>query len=326
MMEIPAIHPEQEHYSTLVKASGCMGKLEDVAVWFGMRQNKPIPQPLQASLVLFAADHGVATSLDYHDRTTELLRRNAAEGSTIRVLCEQAGASLHIVDLGVADGLAEVDGIEHAKVSSTGSADISMTAAMDQMSYWECVGIGEEMAHRAIADGANLLIAGSLACGDEIAIAAVISELTGLSAEEALHSQAGPETYALELAAVERTLERAQGTPSHDVLREIGGFELAAMAGFYRAAAASGVPVLLDGRGSAAAALGAIAWDVRIAGWMLASHVSEDIGHRDALESLGLEPMVEVKVNIGQGKVAALMLPVLQSAISLQRGLAAIES
>ncbi|WP_167632225.1 nicotinate-nucleotide--dimethylbenzimidazole phosphoribosyltransferase [Mariprofundus ferrooxydans] len=325
-MEIPSIHPEQERHSTLLKPSGYVNQLEAIASWFSMRQNQAIPEPLKPEVILFAADHGVAAPAGHGERTTDLVRESAAEGSAIRHLCQQAGASLHIVDLGVADGLVDVEDIEHAKVRSNGAADISRQAAMDQMNYWECVGIGEEMAHRAIADGANLLVASSISCGDNIAIAAIVAELAGLPPKETLISSHDSDTCARELAAVDQALARARGTPSRDILREIGGLEFAAMAGFYRAAAAKGVPVLLDGYASVAAALAAVAWDVRIAGWLLASHVSDDNGHREALESLGLEPMMELQSSIGKGKVAALLLPVLQSAVTLRRGLTAIEA
>ncbi|MDQ6993728.1 MAG: nicotinate-nucleotide--dimethylbenzimidazole phosphoribosyltransferase [Mariprofundus sp.] len=325
MMEIPAIHPELELHNDLLKPNSCMSHMEDIATWFSKRQNQSVPTPIQATVVLFAADHGVAASLPYRDKTIALLRQNSAPDSAIRTLCKQAGAKLHIVDLGVIGNVVNMEDIEHAKVSSTGSFDITSEAAMGQMEYWESVGIGEEMAHRAIADGANLLIASSIACHDNIAIAAIIAELTGLQPEMALMSTTDPDLYSRELIAVERAITRARATPSHDILRELGSLEIAAMAGFYRAAAAKGVPILLDGRASAAAALAAIAWDVRIAGWLLASHVSNDAGHREAIEQLGLEPMVELKSSIEQGKMAVLLLPVIQSAITLQRGLSAIE-
>ncbi|MFQ5345997.1 MAG: nicotinate-nucleotide--dimethylbenzimidazole phosphoribosyltransferase, partial [Mariprofundus sp.] len=175
--------------------------------------------------------------------------------------------------------------------------------------------------------GANLLIAGAISAGNRISTAAIISELLGLPSEQALTSYADttPEIYARELMATEKARFRAAGTPSHDLLRELGGLEMAAMAGFYRGAALQGVPVLLDGLVSTTAALAAIAWDVRIAGWMLASCVSDDAGHREVLEEMGLEPLIELKHSIGEGKVATLIVPVLQSAISLQRGLASIE-
>jgi len=306
-----------------------MGHLENIALWFAQRQDKEQPDALKAATVLFAADHGVS----HHSclasiPTIERVRHAVDADSAIAGLCRQAGSSLHIVDVGVNGRLVDLDTVEHAKVRAAGTADITLEAAMRQEDYWESVGIGEEMANRCIKDGANLLIAGSIAAGDNIAIAAIIAELIGLSPEQALSVSPddNPDRYASELMAVEHARGRASGTPSNDILRELGGLEMAAMAGFYRAAAQKGVPVLLDGLASATAALAAIAWDVRIAGWMLASHVSHDPAHREILDELGLEPLVEIKYNIGQGEVAALMLPVLQSAITLHRGLASIET
>ncbi|OIO74823.1 MAG: nicotinate-nucleotide--dimethylbenzimidazole phosphoribosyltransferase [Zetaproteobacteria bacterium CG1_02_53_45] len=328
-MEIPSIYPDQEYHSSLIKPSGCMGRLENIAVWFSTRQGKKIPDAIKPAVVLFAADHGIASEVDYETSATtaELLTAALAENSTIRKLCAQAHAPLYIVDVGVNANLAEVDGIEHAKVRA-GTANPAHESAMNQGDYWECTGIGEEMANRMIADGANLLIAGSIAAHDEVSVAAVISELTGLAPEEVLRPDVhgSPDIYARELIAIETALARTQGTPSHDILRELGGLELAAMAGFYRAAAHKGVPVLLDGLASTAAALAAAAWDVRIAGWMLASHVSDDAGHRQAIEDLGLEPLMQLKKSIGEARVATLLVPVLQSALTMQAGLALLEA
>jgi len=323
-MDIPSIHPEQDHHSLLLQPTACISKLEGLALWFSKRQDKELPDPIQAATVLFAADHGVA----HTSNTLELVRQAADPDSVVAELCRQAGSSLHIVDVGVAGCLADIDNVEHAKVRKSGTADITKESAMRQEDYWEIVGIGEEMANRTIAAGANLLIAGSLSTGNHIARAAVLSELLGLSAEEVLTTSPGASTdqYASDLMAVEQATARASGTPSHDLLRELGGLEIAAMAGFYRAAAQKGVPVLLDGLSSATAALAAIAWDVRIAGWMLASHTSNDAGHRDVMEELGLEPLVKLKCSMDGGSVATLVLPVLQSAITLQRGLANIET
>jgi nicotinate-nucleotide--dimethylbenzimidazole phosphoribosyltransferase len=330
-MEIPSIHPEQDHHSILLKPSSCVSKLENLALWFSKRQNKEIPDSIHAATVLFAADHCVADSIEYQKAAPTTRGRvcNAtANNAVIAELCRQAGSSLHIDDVGVRGCLADIDAVEHAKVRASGTADITVESAMSQAEYWEIVGIGEEMANRTIAAGANLLIAGSIAAGDRISIAAIISELVGLSPEQALISgpDTNPEISACELMAIEKARARAIGTPSHDVLRELGGLEMAAMAGFYRGAALKGVPILLDGLSSSTAALAAIAWDVRIAGWMLASHVSNDAGHRDVLEDMGLDPLIELKHSLDEGKVATLIVPVLQSAISLQRGLASIEA
>lgn len=330
MIEIPSIHPEQNRHSALLRPNSCISHMESIAMWFAKRQDKEIPDSIKAATVLFAADHGVSDSIAYDQDISTMQRVHdaVASDSVIATLCRQAGSSLHIVDVGVAGRLTDIDAVEHAKVRPAGTANIISEAAMRQEDYWEIVGIGEEMANRCIDAGATILIAGSISSGSRISIAAIISDLIGLSPEEALSAcpDINPEIYARELMAVEHAKARATGTPSHDILRELGGLEMAAMAGFYRAAAHKGVPILLDGLASATAALAAIAWDVRIAGWMLASHVSDESGHRDVLEELGLEPLVELKHNIGEGKVATLMLPVLQSAITLQRGLVSIEA
>ncbi|ATX80725.1 nicotinate-nucleotide--dimethylbenzimidazole phosphoribosyltransferase [Mariprofundus aestuarium] len=323
-MEIPAINPDSEHYSTLLHPAGCMSRLEDVANWFAKRQGKAIPDQLKPAIVLFAADHGVASSFAYPESrptTAERVAYATSDASVIRKLADEAGASLRIIDLGVRGDLS---GVEVEKVRESGSADIRTEPAMSQEEYWEAVGIGEELAAHAVAEGANLLIASSLTSGDHVSVAAVICELAGLVPEETLASGSDG-TYGDELLALATVLERAQGTPSNDILREVGGLELAAMAGFYRAAARKGVPVLLDGMASAAAALGSAAWDIRIAGWLLASFASDKSGHASALEELGLEPMVHLHRGLGGGKGAALLIPVLQAAISLQRGLATIE-
>ncbi len=331
MSGIPSIHPEQNHHSSLLQPSGCMSQLESIALWFAKRQNKEVPDAIRAATVLFAADHGVAAGIDRQDAVSTTIQRvkhASVSDSVIAGLCRQANSSLHIVDVGVSGSLADNDTVEHARVRPSGTADITVEAAMGQEDYWEIVGIGEEMANRTIEAGANLLIAGSISSGSRIAVASIIAELIGLSGEAALNPSpdSTPEIYAAELMAVEQARARIAGTPSHDILRELGGLEMAAMAGCYRAAARKGVPVLLDGLVSATAALAAVAWDVHIAGWMLASHVSDDAGHRDVMDELGLEPLVEIKHSIGEGKVAVLMAPVLQSAITLQRGLASIEA
>ncbi len=145
----------------------------------------------------------------------------------------------------------------------------------------------------------------------------------GEEAEEVL--DVDHDSYSHDLLVVEEALARARGTPSHDILMQLGGLETAAMAGFYRAAAQHGAPIFLDGFTSATAALAATAWDVRIAGWMLASHISEGIGHRQAMEELGLEPLARLNARLNAAMGATIMIPVLQSALALHRGLITAE-
>jgi len=326
-----ALQQARAHQGRLTKPAGSLGRLEDIACWFAARQGKGIPDPLQPAIVVFAADHGVATegvSAYPREVTAQMVRNFSAGGAAINVLAGRCNAALSIVDVGVDADLSDVDELEHAKIRARGSGNIIHEAAMTAVEYWEAVGIGEEMASRAIVAGANLLIAGDMGIGNTTASAAVICELSGLSPELIVGRGTGVDgsAYYRKLALVEQALARAAGTPSHDVLRELGGLEIAAMAGFYRAAAKRGVPVLLDGFISAAAAMAAVAWDIHISGWLLASHVSAEQGHRLALQELGLEPLLELNMHLGEGSGAALTVPLLNAAIALHRDMATFES
>jgi nicotinate-nucleotide--dimethylbenzimidazole phosphoribosyltransferase len=329
-MDIPAIQPAREKRSLkrslLLLPNGALSRLEEIACWFSARQGKELPEALNAAVVIFAADHGQSNE-DIGPGTGQMVRKVATGKAVINALAAQNAVSLKVVDVGVEADLSDLDAIEHARIR-TGSGNIAKTSAMTQGEYWEAVGIGEEMAHQAIADGASLLIAGDISVGNHVSNTAVICELMGLEPEEVLDSGLGSdhESYSHDLLAVEKALARAQGTPSHDILMELGGLETAAMAGLYRAAAQQGVPVLLDGFTSATAALAAAAWDVRIAGWMLASHVSENMGHRQAVEELGLEPLVHLNASLNAAVGATMLIPVLQSALALHRGLIAAET
>lgn len=335
-MEIPAIDQQtweaaRAHQAQLTKPTGALGRLEELACWFAARQGKAVPDLLRPAIVVFAADHGVAregVSAYPREVTAQMVRNFAAGGAAINVLARRCDAKLSIVDVGVDADLSDVDMLEHAKVRAHGSGNIAREPAMNDVQYWEAVGIGEEMAARAIAAGANLLIAGDMGIGNTTPSAAVICALTGAAPEQVVGRGTGVDdaTYGRKLAVVEQALARADGTLSRDVLRELGGLEIAAMAGFYRAAARHGVPVLLDGFISAAAALAALAWDVRVSGWMLASHVSAEAGHRLALRELGLAPLLDFGMRLGEGTGAALAVPLLNAALALHREMATFAS
>ncbi|MCK5641954.1 MAG: nicotinate-nucleotide--dimethylbenzimidazole phosphoribosyltransferase [Gammaproteobacteria bacterium] len=325
-MDIPAIQPAREQRSLLLLPNGALSRLEDIACWFSARQGKELPETLNVAVVIFAADHGTRTE-NIEPGADQIVRNTANGNAPINALVKQNAASLKIVDVGVAGDLSDVNAIEHVKIRN-GSCNVAKGPAMTQGEYWEAVGIGEDMANQAIADGANLLIAGDISVSNHVSNTAVICELMGLEPEEVLDSGLGAdhESYSHDLLAVEEALARAHGTPSRNILMELGGLETAAMAGFYRTAAQQGVPILLDGFTSVTAALAAAAWDVRIVGWMLASHVSDCIGHRQAVEELGLEPLVQLNANLNAAMGATMMIPVLQSALALHRGLITAET
>jgi len=329
-IDTEALKAAQTRQNSLTKPQGSLGRLEDVACWFAARQGKEVPDRLRPHVCIFAGDHGVVeegVSAFPSVVTGEMLKNFAAGGAAINVLAKQDGASLSVVDVGVQSDVSAIHGIKHAKVRA-GTGNITKESAMTEWEYWQAVAVGEEEAEQAIGNGANILIAGDMGIGNTTASAALICELALLTPEQVVGRGTGVDdaAYELKLKAVRRALQRAQQTPSKDAMRELGGLEIAAMAGFYRASARLGVPVLLDGFISAAAALAAVAWDARISGWMLATHVSQEKGHALALNALGLEPLLDMGMRLGEGSGAALTLPLLQSAIALHRDMATFES
>lgn len=329
-ISLQALKDARQHQDALTKPQGALGSLEDIACWFAARQCKSIPDAIVPHICVFAADHDVVdegVSAFPSVVTGEMVKNFVAGGAAINVLAAQCGASLSIVDVGVASDMSAIEGVVHANIRH-GSRNIVHEAAMSDDEYRQAIRVGEQQAEDAIAKGANLLIAGDMGIGNTTASAALICELALLPPEQVVGRGTGvdDDAYQLKLAAVRKALMRAKNTPFSEALRELGGLEIAAMAGYYAASARLGVPVLLDGFISTAAALAAVAWDARIAGWMLASHVSEELGHQKALEALGLDAYLQFHLRLGEGSGAALLIPLLQSAIALHRNMATFAS
>jgi nicotinate-nucleotide--dimethylbenzimidazole phosphoribosyltransferase len=203
------------------------------------------------------------------------------------------------------------------------------------------LGVGERCAQEAIERGAQLLIAGDMGIANTTSAACLICAFTGESAERVVGRGTGVDDAGLtrKIAVVEGALARMRMAANVSVVRtaavggdasiearrifaQLGGMEIAAMAGLYIEAARRGVPVLLDGFISGAAALGAVALEPGAKDWMLASHRSFERGHGVALEALQLNPLIDLGMRLGEGSGAALTLPIIQAALALHRKMA----
>jgi len=318
------------HQDMLTKPRGALGRLEDIACWFAARQGKVQPDQIKPHIAVFAGDHGIVdegVSAYPSVVTGEMVKNFARGGAAINVLARQCSASLSVVDVGVVTDLDAIDGIVHAKLRS-GSGNLLYQAAMTTDEYDAAINVGKEEARKAIDGGANLLIAGDMGIGNTTASACIICRLTGAAPETVVGFGTGVDDAGrrLKIDVVSRALQRIADMPGAQVLEQVGGLEIAAMAGFYLQAAESGVPVLIDGFIAAAAALAAKAIEPTISDWMLASHVSHENGHALALAALGLSPLVDLGMRLGEGSGAALVVPLLQSAIALHNEMATFES
>jgi nicotinate-nucleotide--dimethylbenzimidazole phosphoribosyltransferase len=311
----------------LTKPAGSLGKLEQLAITLAGLQGREIPLPLSPAITVFAGDHGVCAegvSAFPPEVTGAMVANFVHGGAAISVLARVNQARLEVVDAGVASDLSALP-IVHAKVRA-GSGNLRREPAMSQDETAAALEVGRHAARRAIADGATLLIAGDMGIGNTTPSAALICRLTGHSVDAIVGRGTGVSDagLAVKRQVVADALARVAGQTldGHGVLAELGGLEIAAMAGFYLEGARQGVPLLLDGFISTAAALAAQAIDADIAPWLLASHCSQETGHALALQALGLSPLVDLGFRLGEGSGAAAALPLLQQAIALHAGMA----
>ncbi|WP_373976656.1 nicotinate-nucleotide--dimethylbenzimidazole phosphoribosyltransferase [Chitinibacter sp. SCUT-21] len=318
----------RERQSQLTKPAGSLGRLEDLAIWLAARLPQPTPSRVKPAIAVFAADHGVAAegvSAFPAEVTAQMVVNFINGGAAINVLANQHQATLVVVDVGVASDypnpVESKTRLFRAPVAK-GTANLRHQAAMSSEQCAAAFRTGYACAEEMIRNGKTLLIGGEMGIANTTSAAALICVLTGYKAEEIVGLGTGINTqqHQLKINVVNDAIQRAQAhgeLAPLDWLREVGGLEIAALAGFYTAAADHGVPALLDGFITTAAALVAVKAKPEVADWLLASHVSQEAGHRFALQALGLTPLLDLGMRLGEASGAAVCLPLLQSALAL---------
>jgi nicotinate-nucleotide--dimethylbenzimidazole phosphoribosyltransferase len=307
----------------LTKPRGALGRLEDLSVWVSACQGQCPPHPFErARVVVFAGDHGVTAagvSAFPSEVTAQMVANFDAGGAAINVLAEEAGASVRVVDIAVDCDAPLSQAIGEFKVRR-GSGNI---AVEDALSTEECVAAvtaGRRIADQEVDAGADLLIAGDMGIGNTTPATTLIAALTGTEPVAVVGRGTGVDDagWARKTAAIRDALYRSSTVTSDPValLRVCGGADLAAMAGFCAQAAVRRTPVLLDGVVVTAAALVAdrMAPGARL--WWQAGHRSTEPAHTLALKQLGLEPIVDLGMRLGEGTGAAVALSILRAAVA----------
>ncbi len=324
----------QARQAQLTKPAGSLGRLEDLAIWFAGRTGNAIPKRLQAAICIFAADHGVAVegvSAFPAEVTAQMVVNFINGGAAISVLAREQNAALSIIDVGVKSPYPAPHIGAHGKLFRSpvcaGTANLRITAAMSVAECQKAWQIGSGSATHAIENAKNILIGGEMGIANTTAAAALICALSDAAPEDIVGLGTGIQAavHLHKIQVVKDALIRAKAagaTTAQDWLREVGGLEIAALAGFYTTAAEAGVPVLLDGFITTAAALVAVRANPLVGDWLLASHASQEQGHRAALAALNLQPLLDLGLRLGEASGAALALPLIQSALTLHREMA----
>jgi nicotinate-nucleotide--dimethylbenzimidazole phosphoribosyltransferase len=315
----------------LTKPSGALGRLESLGVRLAaIAGSCPPPLPTRPAVAVFAGDHGVVRSgvTPWPQEVTARMVGNLARGgAAVNVLARRAGAAVHVVDVGVAADLSDLDGIRHANVRP-GTADLAVEPAMATADACTALDVGAQVAADLVELGHDLLVTGEMGIGNTTPSAAIVAALTGEDAPTVTGRGTGIDDamLATKTAVVASGVARtARWLDPVSVLAEVGGLEIAALAGFVVGGATAGVPVLVDGVIACAALLVAEALVPGVRDRCIAGHRSVEPAASVVLAALALEPVLDLGLRLGEGTGACLAVPIVQAAAAVLREMATFD-
>ena len=320
LLDQEAMAAARARQDTLTKPLGSLGRLEEVSVLLAGIFGQSIPRIQRKAIILAAGDHGVVqegVSAYPQDVTPAMVRNFLSGGAAINVLARHAGASIVILDAGVAAEIEPNPVLRSVKIGK-GTANMAVGPAMTRQQAIQCIETGIETAQEQIAEGADLIGCGDMGIGNTTSSSAITAVLTGTDPEFTTGKGTGIDDAALshKIDVVRRSIEVNQPDPKDglDVLAKIGGFEIGVLAGAMLGTAASRRPVVVDGFISGASAL--IAWVLAPAArhYFIASHQSVEPGHRVGMEAMGLSPLLDMGMRLGEGTGAALAMHLIEAA------------
>lgn len=319
-----------ERLAALATPAGALGRLGDLAVWWASTQGAvPPPEVDPVRLVVFAGDHGVAAhgvSAYPPEITAAMVRTFVTGRAGVSALAAAHGVHMRVLDLGVDDDLDGVPVDVTDRKVRRGSGAIHLEDAMTGDETSRALATGAAVAHEEIAAGARLLLTGDMGIGNTTPAAAMVAAGLGLPADVVVGRGTGVDAAGLErkLTVLRTALTRAGDRVRDpvDTLTALGSADLAATTGFLVAAAEAGVPVLLDGLMSVACALTADRIAPGAAAWFAAGHRSPEPAQSLALDHLGLDPLLDLGMRLGEGSGAVAAVPLVRSAAALLRDVA----
>jgi nicotinate-nucleotide--dimethylbenzimidazole phosphoribosyltransferase len=324
----------RQRLETLTKPLGSLGRLEDIAAQVVAIRGERLSYFITKAAYVFAADHGVTeegVSAYPREVTRQMVLNFLAEGAAINVLARKHGAAMHVIDVGVDANFDSISGLLHHKVRH-GTRNMLREPAMSEEEVDKALSIGYQLGSEAATAGHTLIAIGEMGIGNTTAASAVTCALTGVPAALATGRGTGvePAAFANKVRVVESAVAKhcrgAAPSQPMQILRRIGGLEIAAMAGMVLAGARHHLVVVLDGFISTAAAALAIEMAPHALGYLIAGHCSEEPGHKLLLDHLHLTPILSLGMRLGEGTGAVLAMPVIESAIALYHQMATFSS
>jgi nicotinate-nucleotide--dimethylbenzimidazole phosphoribosyltransferase len=318
----------QARLDMLTKPQGSLGRLEEFARRLVEITGAEMPVLDKKAVFTFAGDHGVASagvSAFPKEVTPQMVLNFLRGGAGINVLARHAGADVVVVDMGVDYEFEHAPGLVHAKVMR-GTKNMLEGPAMTRAEAEQCVETGIRLAHEYADKGYKIFGTGDMGIGNTTPSAAICSVITGRPVEEVTGRGTGIGDAALagKVAAIRQAIEVNQPDPADamDVLAKVGGTEIGGIAGLCIGAAERRVPVVVDGFISTAGALIAHTLEPRVAQYMFAAHRSVEIGHMAMLNRMGVEPILDLGMRLGEGTGAALAITLIEAGLRIYREMA----
>ncbi|MEU8688955.1 nicotinate-nucleotide--dimethylbenzimidazole phosphoribosyltransferase [Streptomyces sp. NPDC048665] len=332
-LDAKALGEAWERQKRMTKPAGALGMLEIISAQLsGLSRQCPPPIPEPAAVAIFAGDHGVhaqGVTPWPQEVTAQMVANFLGGGAVCNAFAAQVGAEVCVVDVGVAADLPATPGLLPRKIRG-GTSDMTTGPAMTREEAKAAIEVGIETARDLVAAGNKALLTGEMGIANTTASAALISVFTGADPAEVTGRGTGinDETLARKTEVVRRALELHQPDPADPlgVLAGLGGFEHAAMVGLLLGGASLRTPVILDGVSAGAAALVARAIAPEVLAACIAGHRSAEPGHVAALNKLGLRPLVDLDLRLGEGTGALLALPLVQSTARAMHEVATFDS
>ena len=317
----------QKRLDNLTKPQGSLGRLEDLAKQVVEITRKDKPKLKNKVIFTFAADHGVTEegiSAYPKEVTAQMVYNFIRGGAGINVLSRQAGARVVVADLGTAEKIkvqkAKVKNFKDKKIGF-GTKNFSKGPAMTKQEAIRSIESGMEIFLDELKKGVDIAGIGEMGIGNTASASAISAVITGKPVKELTGRGTGidDKTYSRKIEVIQRAIELNKPNPEDgvDVLSKLGGFEIGGLAGVVLAAASKRVPVVIDGFISTAAALAACTIEPKVKDYLISSHCSAEKGHKAILDYLGLKPILDLSLRLGEGTGAALAMNIVDAGVRI---------
>jgi len=313
------------------KPPGSLGRLEEFACRMAAINGTLEPDTGKKVIFTFAGDHGITdegVALYPKAVTTQMVYNFLAGGAGVNVLARHVGAEVRVVDVGVDNDFGDLPGVIHRKVAR-GTRNFARGPAMTRDEMLAAMQVGIDLADQCKAEGIALVGTGEMGIGNTTPSSAIIAAISGKPVREVTHRGTGIDDASLinKIRVIEQGLAINKPDPSDplDVLAKVGGLEIAAIAGLVLGCAANSIPVVIDGFISTAGALIASELHPNVRDYIFAAHQSVEIGHSVMLERIGVQPVLDLNLRLGEGTGAALAMTLIEAGVKIIKEMATFE-